>query len=90
MEDDFNPDDIQTLENQPLFENLTLIQSRGNSYAINTKTLEVLKEIEGEVIIHFVFGKENSLWTQLTDCTRNVYIYSQRVSQIKMCIWLQI
>jgi hypothetical protein len=90
MDDDFNPDDIQTLENQPLFENLTLIQSQGNSYAINTKTLEVLKEIEGEVIVHFVFGKENSFWTQLTDCTRNVYIYSQRVSQIKTCIWLRI
>jgi hypothetical protein len=78
MDDEFNPEDIQTLENnesQSHYENLTLIQSQDNKYLINRRTLEMLKEIEGEVIVHFIFGKENSFWTQLTNCTRNVNNY---------------
>jgi tRNA U34 5-carboxymethylaminomethyl modifying GTPase MnmE/TrmE len=61
MEDSqFNPEEIESLNNSRIEESLKLIELIGSKVQLNFRALEFIKMIEEELIIVTIFGKPKS------------------------------
>jgi tRNA U34 5-carboxymethylaminomethyl modifying GTPase MnmE/TrmE len=61
MEDSqFNPEEIESLNNSRIEESLKLIELNGSKVQLNFRALEIIKMIEEELIIVTIFGKPKS------------------------------
>lgn len=61
MEDSqFNPEEIESLNNSRIEESLKLLDLNGNNVQLNFRALELIKMIEEELIIVTIFGKPKS------------------------------
>jgi hypothetical protein len=61
MEDSqFNPEEIESLNNSRIEESLKLLDLNGNNVKLNFRALELIKMIEEELIIVTIFGKPKS------------------------------
>lgn len=61
MEDSqFNPEEIESLNNSRIEESLKLIDLNGNNVQLNFRALELIKMLDEELIIVTIFGKPKS------------------------------